>query len=139
MSAKNCSAFLAVVLSAFISFSSTANAGEKFASWEGIVEDLNGYHSPEHSGDHPLKFTRSSDGESFLIVEGDEALLKDHLSSDKTQVVQIDGRLTSKFLFFGGNMVVEQSKAIRDLASVEHRKVSMRADTDRPHGGSNRR
>lgn len=139
MSAKNCSAFLVVALSAFVSFSSTANAGEKFSSWEGVVEDLNGYHAPEHSGDHPLKFTRASDGESFLIVEGDEALLKDHLSSDKAQVVQVDGRLTSKFLFFGGNMVVEQSKVIRDLASVEHRKVSMRDGTDRPSGSSNRR
>jgi hypothetical protein len=138
MSAKNCSAFLVTVLSVFISFNSTANAGEKFSSWEGVIEDLNGYHSPRHSGDHPLKFTRASDGESFLIVEGEETLLKDHLRSDKTQVVQIDGRLTSKFLFFGGNMVVEQSKAIRDLASVEHRKVSTGDNTDRPRGRSSR-
>lgn len=115
-----------------------ALAGEPVQSWVGIVDDLSGYHDAGHGADHPLKFTRASDGESFLIVEGDEGLLKEHLESDKTLEVQIDGRVTSKFLFFGGNLVIEKSKTIQEIAQVEHRKTRSPSNIDRPHGRNNK-
>lgn len=110
-------------LISFFALVITANAfaGESVQSWVGIVEDLSGYHDPDHQGKHDLKFTRSSDGESFYITVGDEELQKQHLSSDKTMAVKIDGRITSKFLFFGGNLVVERFEKLADVAPITHK------------------
>ncbi len=117
-----------------ISISSQAIAGESVQSWIGVIEDFSGSHDPEHSGDHPLKFTRSSDGETFYITEGDEDIRKEHLRTDTSMAVKIDGRITSKFLFFGGNLVVGKFEKLADVSPIEHKSVARFRDFERNLG-----
>lgn len=117
-----------------ISVSSQAIAGESVQSWIGVIEDFSGSHDPEHNGDHPLKFTRSSDGETFYITEGDEEIRKEHLRTDNSMAVKIDGRVTSKFLFFGGNLVVGKFEKLADISPIEHKRVVRFRDFERNLG-----
>lgn len=121
-----------------LSFSTTVFAGESVQSWVGVVEDLSGYHDPDHQGKHELKFTRSSDGESFYITEGDEDLQREHLRSDKSIAVKIDGMITSKFLFFGGNLVVERFEKLADVAPVTHKRYAHLRENRSEMGRRNR-
>lgn len=121
----------------FMVFSSQSMASERVENWVGVIDDYEGFHSSIHNRkDHPLKFTRSSDGESFYITEGAEKLLGEHLELDKPLIVQVSGKITSQFLFFGGNMIIDSVKSMEPvpLAQIEHRKTRSTDTYGRPHG-----
>lgn len=113
-------------------------AGEIAQSWVGVVDDLSGYHDPNHQGKHDLKFTRSSDGESFYITAGDEELQKEHLRSDQSIAIKIEGRITTKFLFFGGNLVVDRFEKLADVAPITHKRVAQFRENRSEMGRRNR-
>lgn len=138
MSTKSTVLSVLCVLGLFGMTSSNAFADETVQSWIGVIEDQNGSHDPSHDGDHMLKFTRSSDGESFYISSGDEELLKEHLRNDKTISVKVDGRITSKFLFFGGNLVIDRFEKLADIAPIAHKRMARLRDGEGPMGRRNR-
>jgi hypothetical protein len=142
MSTKINSVIMLVLVSLSVTVPVRSWAGEEVKAWVGVLEDYFDSHDAIHttkSGDHPMKFTRSSDGESFTVVGGIGALLREHLESDKTLLVEIDGRITSKFLFFGGNLIITDSKVLQQVAQVDHRSQRNYERSDGPRGGSGRR
>jgi len=137
---KLLSSFSLLTLSLLISPSSRADTDAN--GWVGTLTDYRNSHSSSHnlqSEDHLMTFTRSSDGKSFTVVAGAADLLKAHLESDSSLLVEVTGRITSKFLFFGGNMVIENSKVLQQLAQVDHKNPRTYDRSERPLGGSERR
>lgn len=96
----------------------SAWAGEAI-KWVGIVGDEEGHHSPNHQKDHALEFARQSDNKTFDIVDSAE-LLKAHTDSDKRLLVEVEGEITNRFLFWGGNVVVSNFTIIKELEAISH-------------------
>lgn len=69
-------------------------------------------HTTKH--EHKLKFVRLDDGEIFDIEESPE-LLREHCQSEKDSVIEVEGYLTGKFLFWGGDLVVTNYKVHGDI------------------------
>lgn len=86
--------------------------------WEGYIE-ADGGHTTRH--DHSLEFVRKSDGKTFDIVDS-PALEKVHCDSSKKLLVKIEAEKTSRFLFWGGNLIVKNFEVIEELAQVPHKK-----------------
>lgn len=109
--------------------SNTKESKPEIIKWEGYVE-ADGGHTTRH--DHDLEFVRKSDGETFDIVDS-PALEKVHCDSSKKLLVKIEAEKTSRFLFWGGNLIVKKFEVLEELAQVPHKKytpskVSSRAD-----------
>lgn len=142
MSTKINFVILLILVSLSVTVPARSWAEEEVKAWVGMLEDYFDSHDDIHtkkSGDHPMKFTRSSDGESFTVVDGGGDLLRAHLESDKTLLVEVDGRITSKFLFFGGNMIITNSKVIQQVTQVDHRSQRTFRDTELSRGSMGRR
>lgn len=94
---------------------------EDWVRWTGVVKDSDFYHTTDHR--HQLKFIRDQDGKSFDIVDSD-AIVKLHHNKERDLRVEIDGEITSKFLFWGGNLVVKNYKVLAELDKRPHLKPS---------------
>ncbi len=94
-------------------------AGE-VVKWTGIVQEEGGYHTPKHDRDHEIEFVRQGDNDTFDVVDSPE-LTKLHAEKDKKLLVEIDGEKTSRFLFWGGNLVVKNFKVLQALDEIPHR------------------
>lgn len=94
----------------------------EIVNWEGFVV-ADGGHTTRH--DHDLEFVRESDGETFDIVDS-PALEKIHCDSSKKLRVKIEAEKTSRFLFWGGNLIVKNFKVLEELDSIPHQKYEPR-------------
>ena len=94
----------------------------EIVKWEGYVE-ADGGHTTRH--DHELEFVRKSDGESFSIVDSPD-LEKAHCDSSKKLRVKIEAEKTSRFLFWGGNLIVKNFEVLEELAQIPHKKYKPR-------------
>ena len=88
--------------------SPTAYAAEK-VRWTGMVRDSETAHTTFH--DHDLQFVRLEDGVEFDVVEN-EKLKALYCSTEKNYVVKVEGELTPRFLFWGGNLKVSSFEVL---------------------------
>ena len=84
------------------------NSEPDMVSWIGIIKDEDGSHNSDH--DHKLQFIRD-DGDTFDIVDSPE-LVKLHHETERNYKIEIEAEITSKFLFWGGNLIVKSFKVI---------------------------
>tara|TARA_B100001248_G_scaffold227480_1_gene185923 strand:- start:1264 stop:1656 length:393 start_codon:yes stop_codon:yes gene_type:complete len=124
---KNCFVILVVT---FLSINAFSKSDEnKILHWTGVVKASDLSHTKKH--DHFLEFVRSGDGKVFDIVDSPE-LVKMHHDTNRSYKVKIEGYLTSKFLFWGGNLVVKDFKVLEALDEAPLREPRIRAmGTDR--------
>ena len=87
--------------------------------WVGVVKGDGDYHTTDH--DHELKFVRQSDQENFDIVDSPK-LVKLHHETEKNYLMEIEAEKTSRFLFWGGNLIVKNFKILKELETVAHKK-----------------
>lgn len=87
--------------------------------WVGVVKGDEDYHTTDH--DHELEFVRQSDQEDFDIVDSPK-LVKFHHDTEKNYLMEIEAEKTSRFLFWGGNLVVKNFKVLKELEKVAHTK-----------------
>jgi len=122
---------LALSFIVFLSVGVPAFAGEQISS-RGIVREKSGFHTPGHTDDHELEFVRQSDGEVFDI-ENSEALAKVHATEDRTLLVEVEGDISSRFLFWGGNLEVKKFQVLEKLEKTPHRELRATANFERNH------
>lgn len=92
---------------------------ESIVQWSGIVRGDSFYHTTNHK--HQLEFIRDGDLNTFDIVDSPE-LVKLHHNSEKNLRIQLTGEITSRFLFWGGNLVVKSFKILEELENIPHQK-----------------
>lgn len=95
----------------FLAINANANTEEPLHFIGKIKEDFSD-HTTKH--EHQLQIVRVDDGEVFDIVDS-PALLKEHCKSEINSVLEVSGKLTDKFLFWGGNLVVSDFKVHEDI------------------------
>ncbi|MCB0361355.1 MAG: hypothetical protein KDD35_01450 [Bdellovibrionales bacterium] len=105
----------------------------EIVKWEGFVV-ADGGHTTRH--DHDMEFVRESDGETFDIVDSPD-LEKVHCESSKKLRVKIEAEKTSRFLFWGGNLIVKNFEVLEELESIPHQKYKPRT-VSRSFGGRDR-
>ncbi|AZZ37298.1 hypothetical protein CIK05_11030 [Bdellovibrio sp. qaytius] len=114
--------FTAIALS-FFSCASTnisKNANGR-AILTGEITDDQSTHDTRHQ--HELKFTDQATGQVFNIVDSPE-LVKLH-ESGKNYLIQADVAQTSKFLFWGGNLVVKNFNVIKETSEeIPHQQIN---------------
>ncbi len=87
--------------------------------WVGTVQDGSDTHTTNH--EHELMFKRESDGETFAMQKNEE-LVKLHHETEKNLKIEIEGEVTPKFLFRGGNLIVKSFTLIEETGErVPHR------------------
>ncbi len=98
--------------------------------WTGLLNEKRGYHyySPDQS--HNLEFISNSDNQSFDIVESED-LVNFHSQKDKILEVEIEGEITPRFLFWGGNLKVTSFKILKELEDIPRREQSKQFNTAR--------
>ena len=77
--------------------------GQAMLKWSGRVYDLKDSHTTSHQ--HELLFKDSETNKIYDVVKSPE-IEKLHHDTNKHYDVEIEGYLTSKFLFWGGNLVI---------------------------------
>ena len=99
--------------------SQTVLAASDSVKWVGILTERRGYHTIEHSDKHVLELVRQDNNETYKVIES-EALLGTHIEKDKKLLVEIEGELTPRFLFWGGNLIVKSFKVLNELDEIPH-------------------
>lgn len=94
-----------------------AKSEPEIVKWVGEVKDEPSDHTTEH--DHKLEFIKKDDGKEYDIVDSPE-LVKLHHETEKNYLVEIEAEKTSRFLFWGGNLIVKNFKVIQETGSVPH-------------------
>lgn len=128
---------LLVVLFFGVSLSQTSVASAEDIKWKGTVKEASGYHSTNHSDTHQLEFTRESDNKSFDIVDSD-ALEKLHAEKDKNLLVEVEGEITPRFLFWGGNLKIKSFTVLEELETIPHRESRSTSSFPRETGSLRR-
>lgn len=134
MNFKFHNAFMYALVTTIFSMTAMANDTITSTSWVGVVRDADGFHTNDHNSSHSLTFTRNTDGKTFKISKDYSDLTPKHLSSEHTLLVKMDGYVTPRFLFFGGNLVVENAEILKQVDPVQHRVARQTRDFDRPRG-----
>jgi len=102
----------------------------EIVKWVGTVKDDADSHTTEH--EHELEFTRKDNGDSYDIVDSPE-LVKLHHDTEKNYVVEIEAEKTSKFLFWGGNLIVKNFKVIEEASDrIAHRAPAAKRSSSGP-------
>ena len=107
---------LSLVAFALSTASVTSKAEEK-VRWTGMIRDSETAHTTFH--DHDLELVRLEDGVEFKIVDSPE-LKELHCSTEKNYVVELEGEITPKFLFWGGNLKVNSFKVVQGSETASH-------------------
>jgi len=131
---KNTSRYIFGILITIL-FGISAYAGEK-VQWTGVLSEEDGYHYNQHEFGHDLEFTRQSDGKSFDVVDSEE-LAAVHIEKEKNLLVEIEGEKTSRFLFWGGNLIVTKFKVLQELEQIPHQEYKARSPSGRNFGSRN--
>lgn len=118
---KNCFVILVVTFLSINAFSKSEE--DKILNWTGVVKASDLSHTKKH--DHFLEFVRSDDDKVFDIIDSPE-LVKMHHDTNRNYKVKIEGYLTSKFLFWGGNLVVKNFKVLEALDEISLREPKIR-------------
>ena len=101
-----------------LALSSNSYAGEnQTVKWTGSVYDKSSSHTSDHF--HSLIFKNNETMEEFDIVDS-ENLSKLHHDTNKNFVAEVEGYITSKFLFWGGNLVVTSYKVLEESDAGPH-------------------
>ena len=101
-------------------------------SWTGVVRCEKYSHTNEHGCD--LEFENGDTSKTISVVESPD-LLKRHCANDRDLKVKVDGELTPKFLFWGGNLKISSFEVIEELSPMpETAKLSARPRTIREGG-----
>ena len=87
--------------------------------WVGTLVEKRGYHTPEHSSNHALELVRQDNNEEYDVIES-ESLLGVHIEKDKDLLVEIEGEVTPRFLFWGGDLIVKSFKILNELEAIPH-------------------
>lgn len=95
----------------------SSSSKPEIVKWVGFVKGDPLYHTTNH--DHSLQFVLQSDGDSFDIVDSPE-LVKLHHETEKNFLAEIEAEKTSRFLFWGGNLIVKKFKILKELETVAH-------------------
>lgn len=115
--------FVVVAISQTLLTAQAARAENDTIKWIGVVKEEAGQHTTDHN--HEIQFVRQSDQETFDVVDSPE-LEKLHHGKEKRLLVEAVGRVTPKFLFWGGNLVVSQFNVLKELESIPHQKPVVR-------------
>lgn len=86
--------------------------GDSIVRWKGVVRGNSISHTTNHQ--HQLEFIREIDGKIFDVVDSPR-LLALHHASDRNYRVRITGELTSRFFFWGGNLIVKDFAVLEEL------------------------
>lgn len=81
-------------------------------TWKGVVTDLPSSHNSNH--EHRLKFKNNADGKEYSIVDSPD-LAAVHHERDKSLLVEIEGEITPRFLFWGNNLLVHKFTLIKEI------------------------
>lgn len=125
---------LLIVLFLGFTLSQSGFAATEGVRWTGIVQEERGYHTPDHNNDHQLEFVRQNDNESFDVVDSDD-LLSLHAEKDKKLLVEVEGEVSPRFLFWGGNLKVTSFKVLGELEEIQHREPKRRPNMSREYRG----
>lgn len=109
---------MGIILFGFIS-SQTVLASNESVTWVGTLTERRGYHTPEHTNKHVLELVRKDNNEKYKIIESD-ALMATHVEKDKNLLVEVEGEVTPRFLFWGGNLIVKSFKVLNELDEISH-------------------
>lgn len=90
-------------------------AEPEVVQWVGVVGDDVSSH--DAGGKHELKFVKNEGGETYSIEDSPE-LNKLHNDTGKNYLVEIEAEKTSKFLFWGGNLIVKKFKVLGDASET---------------------
>jgi len=129
-----CKINLITVLLFGFTFGQTSFAAAESVKWTGIIQEEKGYHTPNHENGHDLEFVRQDDKEIFDVVDS-EGLLNTHAEKEKNLLVEVEGEITPRFLFWGGNLVVKNFKVLNELGEIPHREPMTQSRTPREFRG----
>lgn len=119
---NNLSKKLLTVLFVGLTFNQASIAATDSIKWTGVVKEQDGYHTPKHEFGHTLEFVRQDDQKTFELVDS-EGLLNIHSAKEKNLLVEVEGEITPRFLFWGGNLVVKSFKVLNELDDIPHHKL----------------
>lgn len=94
----------------------------EIVNWRGEISDPPEEHTTLHS--HHLRFKEEITGEVYDIVNSPE-LVKIHHETEKNYRLLIEGEITPRFLFWGGNLIVRNFKILKSTAHVPHIKAAL--------------
>lgn len=116
--------YLIAIALSFFSCASTnvsSNANGRMVLTGEISDELS-THDTRH--EHELKFKDQATGKVFDVVDSPD-LVKLHHESGKSYLIEADAAQTSKFLFWGGNLVVKNFRVIKETSEeIPHRYIN---------------
>lgn len=98
--------------------SETGNKNQT-VKWIGKISDPAATHTTNHN--HDPDFIRQGTNEKYDIVDSPE-LLKFHHESERNHLLEIEGELTPRFLFWGNNLIVKKFTVLEELDAAPHLK-----------------
>lgn len=110
--------FMGIILFG-LTISQPVMASNDSVKWIGTLIERRGYHTPEHSERHVLELRRQDNSETYKVIKS-EALVATHIEKDKKLLVEIEGELTPRFLFWGGNLIVKSFIVLNELDEIPH-------------------
>ena len=127
---------ISILLIGFTLSQSSFAAAEN-VKWTGVSREQSGYHTPSHANGHSLEFVRQDDKKAFDVVDS-EGLLNTHAEKEKNLLVEVEGEITPRFLFWGGNLVVKNFKVLNELDEIPHREPVKQSRAPREFTGGRR-
>lgn len=89
--------------------------------WTGTISDDPSSHNSNH--DHLLKFKKRDDGQEYSVIDS-PSLVAAHHEKNRVLLVEIEGEVTPRFLFWGNNLVVKNFKVIDEIGPILTHKVA---------------
>lgn len=90
--------------------------------WRGTLQDDSSSHTTEH--EHRLRFVRHDDQKVYDMEIGPE-LARIHHETEKNLIVEVEVERTSRFLFWGGNLVVRRFTILGSAGeAIPHRELA---------------
>lgn len=102
--------------------------------WTGVLQESKGHHSANHTSEHSLVFVNKETGKTF-DVENNQELVMSHIEKDKKLLIEAEGEFTSRFLFWGGNLIIKSYKILEDLEPIAHYDPNYRSKTTQEFRG----
>jgi hypothetical protein len=106
--------FIGIICAAIIPATAFAGARESVA-WSGLIYDSPSTHTTIHG--HALSFEDAETKKTYGVVDSPE-LERLHHETNKNYQVKLEGRITPKFLFFGGNLIVTKFEILSESEEI---------------------
>ncbi len=104
-----------------VSIQAKNDVNEK-VTWLGKIQDDESEHDQSH--EHKLSFIRQENGKAYDVQIPE--LRQMHHETDKNFLVEIQGEVTPKFLFWGGNLILRSVRILQKLDGPPHHEVRTR-------------